>query len=173
MFNINNDFDGKKEKTDYFQRGLEIVGIKCPMCKGKVLDIDSCSEKVDNDEENKQELHGIIRIPGYLIKVKCLNCGFLAEFDSEALANIGKEEEREFSGWPIGLRGSENDPLTEMQKKFVAEYVKSRDRKEAAVKAGYPEATAEANATTLMCSRKIIKAIKKEREKKGYRLDGN
>lgn len=155
---------------DYVKSGLDILGVKCPMCKSKEWVIAGWSERVKRiDEKDKKGddivVAGVIHIPIHFLKVKCVYCGFVAEFDHVILEKVARDEEEEYSGSPIGLQGKEDAPLTEMQKKFVLEYIKSGNRTEAALKAGYPNVTVEANATTLMCSRKIINAIKEERRR--------
>ncbi|PRX32523.1 terminase small subunit [Orenia metallireducens] len=63
------------------------------------------------------------------------------------------------------LKGDKSDPLSERQQRFVIEYLKDYDIKQAAIRAGYSKRTANANGTTLLSLAKINSAIKKERKK--------
>jgi len=63
------------------------------------------------------------------------------------------------------LKGKKSDPLSERQERFVIEYLKDYDIKQAAIRAGYSKRTANANGTTLLSLAKINTAIKKERQK--------
>lgn len=60
------------------------------------------------------------------------------------------------------LQGKEDTPLNDIQKKFVVEYAKSGDARNAAIKSGYHE---RFDGNNLLGYKKIVKAVREERTK--------
>lgn len=154
-------------KEEPILRGVKLKKIKCPLCKNNDFKlIGDINENQEFNHNEKQKLRkSCFALPIPLIKICCQECGYIFEYKVNTLVDAVIKEQKEYSGWPNGLQGNENDPLDERQKKFVKEYIKDSNTEMASIRAGYSPKTANANGTTLMCSRKIIKAIKKERER--------
>lgn len=166
MFHKQYDSNDTIEKN--VLRGLKLKRIKCPVCQEKSWEIIGDIENIYefNHEEKQIQGNGYIILPIEFVKVLCKNCGHISEFNIEPLIKVAKDEQEEYSGWPIGLEGDENEALDDRQKRFVLEYIKDGNKEQAALRAGYENhQTAHAIGTKLMCSRKIIKAIKEQREK--------
>ncbi|MDM8312850.1 terminase small subunit [Clostridium cadaveris] len=159
---INIEDDELKEKI---LRGLKLKRIRCPICNTKSWEIIKVLENV-TEKNHGDKIKYSYEIPMTIVRIICERCGYICEFNSRLFIQSAEYEQSEYSGWPTGIQGDENQPLDEKQKKFVEEYIKCEERKEAAFRAGYGNLqTIDAIATKLMSSAKVIKAIKEEKEK--------